>query len=81
MLPFPKPETDVGADRCKQARSAVRDALDGLISSAVGVGWTVDEITVAVAEAGQAMKSATVVEENLPGDEALSDVAPPPNLR
>lgn len=72
---FPSPTTNTDADRAKEAQTAVRDALDSLVSSANEAGWSTREIVVAILKAGRLLEKANAADPDPAEDPAISDVA------
>ncbi len=74
-LVFPSPTANTEADRAKEARSVVRDALDSLVASANEAGWSTREIVVAILEAGRFLEKANAADPDPAEDSAISDIA------
>ncbi|WP_145323055.1 MULTISPECIES: hypothetical protein [unclassified Rhizobium] len=72
---FPSPTANTEADRAKEARTVVRDALDSLVASANEAGWSTREIVVAILEAGRFLEKANAADPDPAEDPAISDIA------
>ncbi|OEC96946.1 hypothetical protein A9Z06_28315 [Rhizobium sp. YK2] len=72
---FPSPTANTEADRAKEARTIVRDALDSLLASANEAGWSTREIVVAILEAGRFLEKANATDPDPAEDPAISDIA------
>ncbi len=55
---FPRPSTDVGAQRVTEAETIARETIDGLIASANEAGWGTDEIIAAFLTATRSLQQA-----------------------
>ncbi|WP_112437321.1 hypothetical protein [Rhizobium sp.] len=65
---FSEPETEIEAERYKQAQAEVRAALEKLLEAATDAGWGSQEIVVAIVEGGTFLKQAHIA---APTGEAL----------